>query len=127
MSKNRNFATEPRTLRESIGLILKTAGKGRLTTDAFCKDDKYDIIGCLLTPRQRTYLRREGVAEDGFGQLLEKVGKKNVEAMTGMSVKQAEALWDDHQTSENTRTFTDNLRALLKNGQGKIGGVEFKL
>lgn len=123
----RDFAKQPRTLRESFDLILKAASNGRLIGGYFTKGDKYDAIGCLLTPKQRAEIRRKMYDDQNINDLVKHFGSENLKAMTGMTVKQAMSIVDVLDGCRAIIGFTNRIRAIRKIGKGKIGNVLFEL
>ena len=138
MSADRNFATNPRTLRESFVIIAAAAKRGRLTHGTISNDEgNYCAIGSLLTPKQRKWLRDNGYEDNDSDELAKVIGKKNLKAMTGMSLDQIYSMMlvnDDFYRSYLSQRTVDGVESPLsvvleglKNGKVTIRYVKFKL
>jgi hypothetical protein len=123
-AEQRNFATHPRTIRESFHLIVAAYVKGRLTQGVICSGYNYCAFGACLTVKQRNYFRNSPDA--GAPTLRAVIGSKNMKAMTGMSHKQVAAIIEAND-GHLSCSIIDAVRSGLKNGSVEIDGVSFRL
>jgi hypothetical protein len=123
-AEQRNFATHPRTIRESFQIIEAAYRKGRLTQGLICSGSKYCAFGACLTVKQRNYFRNDAGA--GATALRTVIGSKNVKAMTSMSHKQVAAIIEAND-GRLSCSIIDAVCSGLKNGSIEIDGVSFRL
>ena len=92
--KNRDFAKNPRTKEESVGLILKAIEDDKLITSKLHNTDytKFCALGCLFTIKQLKWLAKRVQANEYIDCIFKKVGEKNMKAMTGLNLDEASLL-----------------------------------
>lgn len=133
MNQQRNFATHPRTRKESLELIIKAAKKGRLIGGSFSEKGCYCAIGCLLTAKQRKDLREKCITSDT--ELIDYAGAKNIKVLTSFSVDEVRCIISHNDSvaeyKQNRKPpytdvvsaksdFIQTLKGLLNNPKRKI-------
>jgi len=104
----RNFATHPRTLYESLSIIYDKYKAGHLVAFVYVdpKNPKHTCpIGALFTPAQLKDLIRRRINNKTIRNVMFRIGQGNLRAMTGMNIQQLEqiqGLMDYNQMSQLT-------------------------
>ena len=106
--KNRDFAKNPRTKEESVGLILKAIKDDKLIGGCISYLGYHCALGHLLTQNQRNYLFKHNVSDSSVEDIAKVVGRKNLKAMTGLNYDELDLLVVRNDTS------TYSLKVYLK-------------
>lgn len=124
----RNFADKPRTLEESLNLIVDNAESRTVVRGAYSRGDKMCSIGCLFTSAQLQWIKKNKANQYRIAALCEKIGAGNFKAMTGMTVKQAQSIQKMNDTSVlGGMKVLNNARVILARRSGNFDGTVFML
>lgn len=122
-SQPRDFAKDPRTMRESLQIIHQAHSDRLLASQAYLTGRNKCAIGHLLTDAQLYDICDDGYNRGDVNTLQKVYGSKNLKAMTGMDMRQLRALQilNDHHMLAIGRV----IRKILDHGSGYIDNVYF--
>ena len=144
--KPRNFKKHPRSVIESMQLIVKAADEKRLCTTFYTANDPVEkklaidkgetplrdgcgcVIGVLLTPDQLEWIVANGCNDYDVRSLCDEVGEDNLMCMTGMTIDQLSLLQrefeDGHSWSEqvlgSSNVVVKRIKQALRRNQKTI-------
>lgn len=117
----------PKTLRAALKRALAYAKKNNLSTCMYRNAvGNPCIVGQFFTGEQIDEIVAAGHNGMSVFSVASKFGRKNIQAMTGMSVDQAEALQRLNDKLGKTRLI-EEISAVLKTGNGVIFNTHFDL
>jgi len=126
------LAQAPKTTREALERALNYAKTHELAKYHYVNyNGDCCIIGQFFTPEQRKLIRTTdtpsgSLNEKDVFELAGRIGKKNLKAMTGLTVKQAAALqFQNDNTSKEMLIF--NIERVLSGQTNTITGEVFTL
>lgn len=122
----RNFLKEPRKLEEALRIIANHAQAQRLTHRRYRYKKLVCPIGSLLTKAQLDYLEQHHMNGMPVVKVAKRIGVRNVELMTGMTIDQAAAVQSINDQT-NAHVLYSEVARVLEKGKGTIGFVEFNI
>ncbi len=105
------FPTKKQTLQRmldaynagTLGALkhVYAGGLGSYNTCVYSKGKRTCIVGSIFSPAQLAYIKRRRLMNEyGVYELAEHIGKKNIESVSGMSLRSLNTLQRHHDASD---------------------------
>ena len=117
----------PKTLRDSLKRALTFIKKKKSVKNIYSDNlGNSCLIGSYFTPEQREWIKTKDLNESNIAHVSQKIGRRNLLAMTGMNADQCSVLQNDFDSGDSNFLFA-SIKGVLAGDRDKISGVRFKL